>query len=520
MGQQLSTNTFGSYKWIVSPTLSNGTHTTIQGAINSASSGDTVYVRDGTYTENVTLKNGVNIVSLSSFCGPGTAGNNVVVIGTFSDGGVAANSSLTGLNLQTNSNFVVSCTGADSINLNNCLITASNNTPFFLNNGSGNINLQSCVGDLGTTGISLYSITNGIMRIENCNITNSGNSLTLPVCLAGQVQVITSQINSPLACSSTGSMLLIDAWVSCQNINTIAITLAGSSTASIERSSMYSGTASSISIGSGFTLQLYNSLVSSLNTNVITGAGTLQYGGLEYINSSTINVTTQTIKPGSFFQQTVVQTFNSSGTYTPTPGMKYCIIEAVGGGGGGGGAAASTGVLCAGAGGGGGGGYARGNFSSTTIGTSQTITIGTGGAGGVGVGANGGVAGGNTTVGSLIGGTGGGGGAGANPNAFTANAGGGHGSGSGTFQIAVGGSDGGFSYGIGILAVTSVVSGTGGASYFSGTATAVGVNSTSAAGTNASVYGGGGGGAASAGTSAAANGGSGAAGYVLITEYV
>lgn len=96
------------------------------------------------------------------------------------------------------------------------------------------------------------------------------------------------------------------------------------------------------------------------------------------------------------------QIFTSSGTYTPTSGMKYCIIEVLGGGGAGGGSIGNNQGF-----GGAYGGYARKVVSAATIGASQTVTIG---AGGTGVSGASGNAGGTTSVGSIISATGGSGG--------------------------------------------------------------------------------------------------------------
>jgi hypothetical protein len=51
-------------------------------------------------------------------------------------------------------------------------------------------------------------------------------------------------------------------------------------------------------------------------------------------NGASAQPTFQPASGGSAFQSVNIQTFTASGTYTPTAGMKYCIIEAVGGGGG------------------------------------------------------------------------------------------------------------------------------------------------------------------------------------------
>lgn len=114
---------------------------------------------------------------------------------------------------------------------------------------------------------------------------------------------------------------------------------------------------------------------------------------------------------GSSFKLLNVISFSATGTYTPTVGMKYCIVEAVGGGGGSGGCNAGSVTAIVVSGGGGGGGYAKALYTSTQIGASQLITIGTAGAAGTTV--AGGGNGGNTLFGiagslmSCNGGTGG-----------------------------------------------------------------------------------------------------------------
>lgn len=110
----------------------------------------------------------------------------------------------------------------------------------------------------------------------------------------------------------------------------------------------------------------------------------------------------------SGFTSIVIRYFGATATYTPTAGMKYCIVELIGGGGAGGGAAliVTPGNVTVG-GGGGAGEYARGVFSAATIGVSQAITVGVGGTPSPGLdGGNGGT----SSIGALMsaaGGTGG-----------------------------------------------------------------------------------------------------------------
>ncbi len=76
------------------------------------------------------------------------------------------------------------------------------------------------------------------------------------------------------------------------------------------------------------------------------------------------------------------QVFTANGTYTPTTGMRYCIIEVVGGGGGGGaGNSITTAPGCAAGGSGGAASYGRAMFTAATIGASKAVVVGAGGTG-------------------------------------------------------------------------------------------------------------------------------------------
>jgi hypothetical protein len=102
--------------------------------------------------------------------------------------------------------------------------------------------------------------------------------------------------------------------------------------------------------------------------------------------------------PVGAINEVVIQVFNSSGTYTPTTGMKYCIAYGWAAGAAGGGASAAAGNIAVGSGGSA-GGYGFVIASAATIGASQTVTIG---AGGTGVSNANGNGGGNTSLGSLL----------------------------------------------------------------------------------------------------------------------
>ncbi|HIC7643325.1 TPA: phage tail protein [Serratia liquefaciens] len=211
-----------------------------------------------------------------------------------------------------------------------------------------------------------------------------------------------------------------------------------------------------------------------------------------------------------------IKTFTSSGTYTPTSGTRYVVVEAVGGGGGGGGCSDTSADNAAVSGGGGSGSYVRTKIDNATIGDSAEITIGIGGAGGVG--GSVGTTGGDTKFGSLVIATGGrggttstssssfafiavGGASGANPSAGNI--------------ISSRGSRGGS--GLFFNSSTGAVGGDGAPSQFGGSG--IGSGSSGTTGSDGSGFGSGGGGNARQSSSASVNGYAGAPGVIVIYEY-
>jgi hypothetical protein len=203
-----------------------------------------------------------------------------------------------------------------------------------------------------------------------------------------------------------------------------------------------------------------------------------------------------------------IQSFTASGTYTPTASMKYCIVycQAPGGGGGGGDGDGANQKVGAG---GGAGGYDFNKFSAATIGASQTVTIGAVGAGGIGN--NSGGTGGTTSLGALISCTGGTGGANGNSTSSIAGGTGGVGT-SGVLSMTAGSAE--------AIPTSPKMTGAGASSFFGDGAPGKFITSGPINGNSATVYGAGGSGAVSGATEASATGGAGAAGVIIITEFI
>ncbi len=290
----LSTNNYGEAKLIVATSAANGTHTTLATAMADASVGDTIFLRNSV-TENVTITPGVNITAWS-----GGSANTPSITGTLTMS-AAGTSTISGLELITNSAAIIAVTGsaASILNVNNCYLNCTNNTgiTYSAANTSSELRIRSCTGDLGTTGIGLFSDSStGTLTITNTSITNTGGSTTVNTKSAGSISINFSQLSNPLTYSSSStnsgaSRSVID----CSAGNATCLTTSGTGTFNLGFTTLNSGSASAISIGTGTTVLAPSSIVNSTNTNAITGAGTLQAALISFTgSSSTINTTTQT----------------------------------------------------------------------------------------------------------------------------------------------------------------------------------------------------------------------------------
>lgn len=224
---------------------------------------------------------------------------------------------------------------------------------------------------------------------------------------------------------------------------------------------------------------------------------------------------------GTGFSAAVMQVFTASGTYTPTSGMKYCVVIATGSGGGGGGADGTNPSASAG-GGGGAGGTVISVLTAAQIGASKAVTIGAAGTAGADTGGDGGT-GGSVVLAGLLTALGGAGGTGAST---TSNAeGGSGGEPTGATMNIIGGDGGtgsGSTIGGGSGDGRGTVGGQGGASFWGGGAKgpySANGGAVQKAGYDGRAYGSGGSGALCQNSTTGAAGGAGKAGVMMILEF-
>ena len=277
-----------------------GDFTTIASALTAASSGDTIFIRDGTYTENLTLKAGVNLTNFGS--GSSLNGTGRVIINGTCTFTAAGTVTISGIQLQTNSAELLAVTGsaASVVNLQNCFINCTNNTgiTYSSSSSSSSINLYSCNGNLTTTGIAYFSHSSaGILFINYSKLINTGLATTANTISSGALFVIKSDLDSPISSSSTSSVTLAYSTFNTAAQNSTSLTINGSGPNSAIFCQFFSGTATAVTATSTIN-EFRGCFISSSNTNAVDGAGTLNYSDLTFAQGASVKISTTTQNGG------------------------------------------------------------------------------------------------------------------------------------------------------------------------------------------------------------------------------
>lgn len=277
---------------IVDPS-GKGDFTTIATALTASSSGQTIFIRPGTYTENLTLKAGVNLVAYD--CSALTP--SVTIIGKLT-ATFAGTCTIEGIRLQTNSDNILSITGsaATIVNLLSCYINATNATAIVstTTSTSSKILLYYCTGNLGTTGIAYFTIDHGELSIYYSLLYNSGVSATQSVGANDSAfNFYYSYFTNAVSYTGSSTCAIYDTVIALGGIAVIPVTTSGTGTVAIRKSRIESGSQSAITVGAGTIVQLTNTTLDSSNAAVVAGAGTLQYVNPMFTGSSS-EMTTKT----------------------------------------------------------------------------------------------------------------------------------------------------------------------------------------------------------------------------------
>ena len=314
-------------QYIVDPSTTlgeRGTYTTIASANAAASSGDIIYFRSGTYTEDVTMKAGVTYCSYD-----GTGESPVVtVVGKWS-ASFTGTSTISGIRLKTNLDYALSVTGANAtkVIVNKCYIECSDHTGIEYSNTNSDADLiiQFTRMDVTTTGIAHFaaSASNSVLRMNWCDLLNSGVSTTANTVSDSYIVMLFCNVKLPLTYSSSSTFAGIQ---NCNfNIagNQTGLTTSGTGSITCLFVEFISNTASCISVGSGTIVKCQNCGLFSSNASTVTGAGQFSYGDINFGGTSRLIAST-TQKPLPALQNACQITSPGAYPYTTVP--QDCVI--------------------------------------------------------------------------------------------------------------------------------------------------------------------------------------------------
>lgn len=309
--------------WIVDPTANVGTHQTITAALAASSSGDTIFVRPGTYVENITLPAGITIVGTPSTEEIGQTILNGKITQT-----ATGTSSVSHLRITTNSDVCVDIGGSGLIqtSFNDCVFSFSDADCLTVNNASGSPAFNDCIFRQTGASLDLFNLTScGQVTYTRCDLSNSGVTPGVSNIASGLVVFRYSGLGEHRFTSSGAAN--IQARYSqffTFNNNVTPITTAGTGVNhEFEMCYFRTGTAVAIVCGSGTTITLDSISINSQNGAPVTATGTVLYTSKNYTGGITFDGGTNTLstyEEGTWTPTVIGGTVAGTATYTTQVG--------------------------------------------------------------------------------------------------------------------------------------------------------------------------------------------------------
>lgn len=312
---------YSTAKGLIVDASGHGDFTTISSAITAASSGQTIFIRPGTYTENPTLKAGVN---LSAFGSDGIAsgqGNaitpNVIILGTC-DITFAGSISLFGIQFKTNGASAITNSGSNAcvVIFTNCSFYALNATGIAVTGTFTNWTFFDCVFNATST-FAIFSCV-GNWDVENAVFAADASAAASTIS-TGNVLLLSCDTVGLTISANNGTVTAVGS--SFEGGGLTFLTTATGQVSTITNCKISSGNVAAISIGSGSSVIVTNTLINCVAANWATGAGTLLASNVSLNNTTSNNVTTANLiaSYGSItFDGTNILSNYATGTFVPT----------------------------------------------------------------------------------------------------------------------------------------------------------------------------------------------------------
>jgi hypothetical protein len=314
MVYQSSTNLYQNSKYIVSAVAGDSPFTTIQAAINAANAAGgnaTVYIRTGSYTENLTLYSTVHLegvesttVTITGIHTPPNAGTvNITRIG-FVSGTDVLNSA---------------AAGAATIKFTRCSFSITNGYICNLANWTGAILFKYCNEGTSTTD-GVISNTGG-SQVDIINSTlgyGTGKALTTN----GTLTLFNVKLGCPLTLAGS-AVSLIDGGSDLLG----AVTVSATADLTVNNSYISTGAATALTTTSTIPIKLSNVGINTSNAVAIAGTGTVNFNSVTFADSKALAGTiveglVGVLKTGENYSNTILR-MDMSGFYSWAAAAPY-----------------------------------------------------------------------------------------------------------------------------------------------------------------------------------------------------
>lgn len=270
-------------------------YATIGAALAAAPANSTIFIKAGSYVEDLIITKNVNLVGFAS-CSESFFMGTVTIFGQITISGDLIAVGINGISIaNAGVNPGINLTSGSFILCENCVFSPSGNVGILINNASAVVILENCTCNSSATD-GLFTITSGNLWMKNCAFTAGAGGAASTVD-GGELQISNSLINFPIITSSTGTIhaknVQFDKYYQTLSYETY-ITTSGTGSIYISDCTFDSANLSCVSIGAGTSVTMVHTDLNSSNTNVLTGAGTLNYAFISFSGSSSgHNVTTE-----------------------------------------------------------------------------------------------------------------------------------------------------------------------------------------------------------------------------------
>ena len=302
MAIQTSTNQYQNSRYIVGSGLP--AYATIQAAINAANADGgnaIVYLRPGTYTENLTLYSTVAIEG---------ADNSVSTINGIHTPPTSGVTKFINVTLASDTHILSSnAAGSTSITFSRCGFSLTNGYICNLPNWTGNIQLKYCSGNSVSDGV-----VNNVTGTSPVSIYNSSiGTGTAAMLINGPTEFFNVKLDCPITIA--GAAVSNFEGACCFNAT---MTIGGTASVTVSNSRFATGAGTALINNSTVPVLLTAVSIDSSNTNAINGSGEIDTSLVSFVDSSGVGTATHTLTGLSalgtgYMTGGIVETFSTAG---------------------------------------------------------------------------------------------------------------------------------------------------------------------------------------------------------------